>query len=333
MKVRFFDPGLSYRKIKNEIDTAMQDVLERGDLVLRKDLEEFEENLAKYVGTKHAIGVANGTDAIYLSLMAFGVGPSDVVLAPSYTFRATVDSPLRLGCKVRLYDFGRPHFDKDITVWIPAHIAGLVPNWMESAIREAKKRNILIIEDYAQAIGAAPIRGATACYSFYPAKILGCYGDGGAICTNDDDIANWLRRARNHFKGENGEIGLNSRLDNLQAAVLNVKIKHLPEAIFRRKQIALLYDKGLKGVGVDTERTVYQDYIITCKNRDGLYDYLAKEGVETMKNGYPFAAECEKGLMTSAYEAKSLRLPCNPDLTDEEINYVIEKINVYAGTV
>lgn len=233
-----------------------------------------------------------------------------------------------------LYDYNaRPVFFKGVTAWIPAHIAGEVPEWMEEAVKEAKSKNIVVVEDFAQAIGAAPVRGATACYSFYPAKILGCYGDGGAVATDNPIIADYLRRARNHFKGERGPVGLNSRLDNLQAAVLNVKLKYLPEHIFARKQIAQMYDTGLVNVELPKKRQIYQDYIIYHERADDLYEYLKAYGVETMKNGYPFADGVEKGPKTVEFEAHSLRLPCNPDLSKSEVQYVIDTLNAFTNPV
>lgn len=328
MNVKFFDPGAAYRQIKEEVDAAMQDVLDRGDLILRGDLEEFEKNFAEYVGTKYAVGVANGTDAIYLSLMAHDINEKDVVLCPSYTFRATPDSVLRTGAEVILYDHEeRPHFTSQITAWTPAWIAGEVPEWAEEAIAEAKAKGIIVVEDAAQAIGAAPVRGDCATYSFYPAKILGCYGDGGAIATNEETTYELLKRARNHFKGETGPVGLNSRLDNLQAAVLNIKLKYLPAYIKRRKEIAEMYDLHLEGVvELPNKREVYQDYIIAGERMDDLYNHLKWNGVETMRNGYPFAQVLEKGPKTKAYEERSLRLPCNEVVTNEEILFVIQCI-------
>lgn len=333
MRVRFFDPGASYLKIKDEIDAAMQDVLARGDLILRKDIEEFEEKFAEYVGTKHAVALNSGTDALFLSLLAYGIGPKDTVLCPSYTFRATVDAALRTGAQVRLYDKGDVPTFSEVTCWIPAHIAGEVEYWIEPAIKLCRDWDILVIEDAAQAIGAAPVRGHTACYSFYPAKILGAYGDAGAVALNDPDKADWLRRARNHFKGENGPVGLNSRMDNIQAAVLNVKMKYLGEYIKRRKEIARMYDAGLLKVVLPSPREVYQDYIIEHPDVPGLMQHLADHGIETMANGYPFAEGVKKGMKTIAYEANSLRIPCNPDLTDEQVKFVIKKINDYEPKV
>ena len=332
-KVRFFNPGLAYRNHKEEIDRAIQDTLDRGDLILRGDLEEFEAKLAKYVGTAHAVGVGSGTDALYLCLLAHGIGPDDTVLCPSYTFRATPDVALRVGAKVRLYDLGeRPSLD-GVTVFMPAHIAGHVEDWIPGAIREAHTKEILVIEDAAQAIGAAPVRGKAACYSFYPAKILGAPGDAGAIATDDPALADWLRRARNHFKGETGDVGLNSRLDNVWAAVLNIRIDQLPQNIEARKSVARRYDTAFADLcEIPAKREVYQDYIIGCKDAqecDALYGFLAEKGVETMRNGYPFAKVLTKGPKTVEFEARSLRLPCNENITNEEVQYVIYNIKEY----
>jgi len=331
--VKFFDPGLAFRTnspLAGEIMDAIYDTLSSGRLILQKEVEEFESQLAKYVGTKHAVSVANGTDAIYLVLQWLKVGPGDVVMCPSYTFRATVDSPLRLGAEVRLYDYGEKPDLEGVTIFLPAHIAGYVEPWMEETIKDCKMKGIVVVEDAAQAIGAAPVRGLAATYSFYPAKILGAPGDAGAVCTDNDALAEWLKRARNHFKGEEGPIGLNSRLDNVWAAVLSVKMKYLPEFIKRRKEIADMYQAELKGVTLPPVHDVVQDFIIESDHADELYEYLKKHGIETMKNGYPFA-ECIKKLpKTLAYEARSLRLPCNPDLTNEEIRYVIDTINGFS---
>lgn len=331
--VRFFDPGKAYMRIREEVLAKIDDVLKRGDLILRSDLEEFEANLANYVGTKYAVGVASGTDALILSLKVIGIGPGDIVLAPSYTFRATVEAISHVGAEVRLYDYNTPITLGDATCFIPAHIAGEVTEHAHKAIALANQFGIPVIEDAAQAIGVAPVKGITACYSFYPAKLLGTYGDGGAIATNDRGIYEHLKIMRNHYKGDWGPVGYNSRLDNVWAAVLNIKLKYLPEEIAKRKMIALRYDAELKGVGLPTVRPVYQDYIIEHPDRDGLKNHLAKLGVETMENGYPFPYGLHKGPATMQYEATSLRIPCHPDLTDEEVTHVIESINSYARSV
>lgn len=332
-KVRFFDPARSYRKIKPEIDAVMQDVLDRGDLILRKDVEQFEENLASVVGTKHAVAVASGTDALILSLKAAGIKPGDRVLAPSYTFRATVEAIHHVGAIPVLYDLGDTEFNADVQGILVAHIAGEISESLESLLLLAQSLNIPLIEDAAQAITAATVRGVAATYSFYPAKILGCYGDGGAVCTNDDKLAAEVRLLRNHCKGDWGPYGYNSRLDNLQAAVLNVKLKHLAGDIQARKYIARRYDAALVGVGLPPMRDVYQDYIIWCHVRDELREFLTGRGIESMDNGYPFPSALTKGPATLLLEANTLRIPCNPDMTDEEIDAVIHTINDFSNRV
>lgn len=329
MNVRFFDPGREYLSRKAEIDSEMQRVLAAGDLILRKDVEEFEASFAEYVGTKYAIAVASGTDALTLSLAAHSIDEGDVILCPSYTFRATVETAVRTGGRVLLYDLNEVPDFNGVDVWIPAYIAGYVPDEQEDWIREARSRDIVVIEDAAQAIGAAPVVGNTACYSFYPAKILGCYGDGGAIATNDQFKYEWLMAARNHNKGNWMEPGYNSRLDNLQAAVLNVKMRYLQGDIARRKAIAERYDRDLL-VKHEPARSVYQDYIVEHRDPLWLKEELSMDGVETMANGYPFPALLRKGPDTLAYEARTLRIPCNPGLTDEEVGHVIESINRHA---
>lgn len=329
-RIKFFDPGKAYERIKDEVLPEIDRVLTAGDLILRKDVEDFEKNLAEYVGTKYAVAVASGTDALILSLKALGIGPGDIVAVPSYTFRATAEAAHHAGANVVLYDLGELPDFREIDAWIPAHIAGEVPGDLDKAVEEARAYGVVVIEDAAQAIGAAPIQGDAATYSFYPAKVLGCYGDGGAVCTNDPSLAEYIKYLRNHCKGDWEDWGYNSRLDNVQAAVLNVKIKHLPKDVARRKEIAEMYDTALEGiVELPTKRDLYQDYIIATDKRDELYEYLKERGIETMTNGYPFPAALIKGPKTQEYEARSLRLPCNPELTDPEVEEVIMTIRAF----
>lgn len=325
MKVRFFDPSISYRKNKSEIDSEIQRVLGAGDLILRKDVEQFEASFAVCVGTTYAVGVASGTDALILSLKACGIRPGDEVITPSYTFRATVEAIHHAGGVPILTDLEedwRPYKTEKTKFIIPVHIAGEICLW-------ARDDDVTMIEDACQAILAGDVVGKTACYSFYPAKILGCYGDGGAIATNTKTLYEELKIMRNHYKGHWGKYGYNSRLDNLQAAVLNVRMKYLPGYIERRKEIATLYDYGLGGVGKPGIREVYQDYIITHPKRNGLYEYLEARGIETIKNEYLFPKDLVKGPKTLKYESESLRLPCNPDLTTLQVEYIIENVNEF----
>lgn len=337
MNVRFFDPAKGYQRIKPEIDAVMQDVLARGDLVLRSDLEEFEKNFAAYIGKKHAIGVNSGTDALYLSLWALGIGEGDEVIVPSHTFVASVQVVEQLGATPVLTDCNdnllmnqfiqRTPRTKAI---IPVHLTGDVVRPYTGFADDMKKQGVHVIEDAAQALGAKGVGyGITQCYSFYPAKILGAYGDAGAITTDDDALADELRQLRNHYKRDYSKWGINSRLDNLQAAVLNVKLKYLPEAQTRRALIAYKYRDSFKEIKALTlpeysEGRVWQDYIIRLSERNELHQFLKGQGVETMKNEYHFPIP--KLPNSLKIESETLRIPCNDVLEDEEVEYVITKI-------
>lgn len=339
MRVRFVDFGKQYLDHKKEIDSAMQSCLRDGQLVLRKDLEKLEKKFAKYIGVKYAVGLNSGTDALYLALKASGVGKGDVVLTWDHTFVATVQVIVQLGAVPVFFD--SKIYDSDaklIKAIIVPHITGEMKINMSSILKCAKENNWIVIEDACQALGATQ-DGKKAgsfgigCFSFYPAKILGCFGDGGMLTTNDKKIADEVRELRNHYKKDYSRWGINSRLDNLQAVVLNIKMKYLNKALKRRKQIARMYLKGLDGVvglPIDREGRVWQDFVINAgKERDALYKYLKRNGIETMKNEYPFPIE--KSILSSQYEKETLRLPCNETLTDAQINFIIKTIIRYEG--
>lgn len=332
-EVRFWYPSRKYLAHKSEFDSEIQRVLSSGDLILREDVHLFEKNLAEFLGVKHVVSVASGTDALILSLRATNVGILDEVLCPSYTFRATIEAIHHVGAKPVLYDLdGRfEHLvTKRTAAILPAHLEGAVRDDMQYVTNFCQGNGLVLIEDSCQAIGASPLFGTTACYSFYPAKILGCFGDGGAIATDNTHLAAHLLKMRNHYKGDwKAGYGYNSRLDNVQAAILNVKLRYLNDDLKRRKQIATMYDNNLFGVGIPEVREVYQDYIIVFPNVLGLHEHLEKNGVETAFNHYPFPGDLEKGSLAKGYEYNSLRIPCSPEHTDEEIHYVIEKINEY----
>lgn len=327
-KVPFVDYPAQYNAHKEELDEAISSVIQRGDLILRQDGEDFEKSLANFLNVKHVIAVANGTDALHLALIALGVGEGDEIITTSYTFRATVEASLRTGAKVILADLNedwRLYKTENTVAIIPAHLEGCIVPWEPD-------EGIHMIEDSCQAIGGKAQTGIMACYSFYPAKILGCLGDGGAIATNDDDLAHELRQYRNHDKGERSfRIAYNSRLDNLQASVLNVRLKYLQEALTRRKEIGYLYE-GLK-LATPPLRDIYQDYIIKIDNPTALAKFLDDNGIQTMKNGYDFPLFMPKKPKAEHYEEHSLRLPCNETLTDEQVLYVVEKVNEYVRTM
>ncbi len=344
-KVRFFNPGLGYRKIKMEIDAAIRRILTEGELILRADVEKFEESLAKYCGTKYAVGLNSGTDALYLSLWALGIKPGDKVLVPSHTFVATAQVVAQLGAIPVLYDMGATiTLEPDIKAIMVAHIAGeFMSTDMQGVVAWARSAGVPVIEDACQALGAvqngkkAGSFGVTGCFSFYPAKILGAYGDAGGLVTNDEALYKEIIELRNHYKKDYSKWGINSRLDNIQAAILNVKFKHHPTALLKREMVAEKYKEiivGLPSGCVElpkyVEGRVWQDYVIRTTQRDALYNFLKGKGIETMKNEYPFPIP--KGPISIAYEAETLRLPCNEHLTDKEIKCVIDTIKEFYAT-
>ena len=320
-------------------------VLAAGDLILRKDLEVFEANFAEYIGKKHCIGVNSGTDALYLSLWALGIGPGDEVIVPSHTFVASVQVINQLGATPILVDCGDNllmestiSFSRNTKAIIPVHLTGDVVRMSDDFVQICKDKGIHIIEDAAQALGARGLGyGFTQCWSFYPAKILGAYGDAGAITTDDDKLADELRQLRHHWKRDYSEWGVNSRLDNLQAAVLNVKMKYLAESLISRASIAERYKEGLADLPLRlpqySEGRVWQDYVVRAANeneRDALYNYLKNAGIETMLNEYPMPVP--KLSNSSQIEHETLRIPCNDVLESDEVEYIIKTIRAFYET-
>lgn len=324
MKVKFWNPDRLYLSHKEEFDTAIQKTLSEGNFILRQDVEDFEKAFAEFLNVKHVVGVASGTDALILSLAALGNVKDNDVLVPAHTFRGTVEAVHHAGGRPIVVDRGddpEMQMTSNTVAAIPAHIAGEILDWDVS---------VPMIEDACQAVGARPLKGISACYSFYPAKILGCFGDGGAIATNDDKFAAKLRLLRNHSKDDWSGYGYNSRLDNVQAAVLNVKLKYLPEALKKRKEIADKYNAITK----QPARDIYQDYIIECKTdneRYALWEFLNDRGIEAVRNQYPFPEQSPKGILASGYESRTLRIPCNETMTDEEVQYVVDKLKEFYG--
>jgi dTDP-4-amino-4,6-dideoxygalactose transaminase len=339
MNVRFFNPAKQNQKYRKELDQAYKNVIEGGDLILRQDVEDFEKKLCEFTGAKYAVALNSCTDALYLSLRYFGIGPGDEVLVPSRTFVATPQVIVQLGATPVFYDLDGIYEITDKTkAIIPVHIEGVIDEDIDMMVETAKLKGIPVIEDAAQALGArlydkhAGTFGTTGCFSFYPAKILGCLGDGGALITDDKEVYEWVKEARNHFKYTAKDWGVNSRLDNLQAAFLNVKIDDLPGMLQKRANIAKFYDDNIREhVDLElpeaTEGRVYQDYIIRTSQRDELYEFLQARGIETMKNNYPFPVP--KLPEAQRYEDETLRLPCNDVLELEEVNYVVEQINEF----
>lgn len=308
-RVPFIDPREHYRRMKSEIDFAITDTLAKGDLVLRQQLRDFESHLAEFVGVRYAVGVNSCYHALYFSLLAAGIGPGDEVITVGHTFVATVSAIVHTGATPVLVDVRddyniAPHkFETAVSprtkAVIPVHLNGRLCD-MDAITAVAKKHGLAVIEDAAQALGAtfrgkkAGSFGLAGCFSFYPFKSLGGLGDGGAVTTNDPEIARFATLMR--FNGEDrqtGEFhyhGCTALLDNVQAAVLDAKLRHLPDWIEHRRQTASLYRKHLEGIeGLrlphfpgDEYFDSYQNYVIRTTHRDQLRQHLQEQGVETL---------------------------------------------------
>lgn len=348
------------------MDAEIQRILKNGDLVLRDDVEKFEHNLADFVGTKYAVGLNSCTDGLFLALKVAGIGPGDEVITVSHTFIATIEAIVHCGARPVLVDVGyngvmdMDEVAKAITpktkAIIPVHLEGNVCDMAALLTLQGLWNNqFVIIEDAAQALGAEftvyDIRrktgsiGLVGCFSFYPAKILGAYGDAGAIVTNDENIYIEIKKFRHHYYvGKNMGVendfikyGHNSRLDNLQAAVLNVRFKYLNDYLVRRKEIAAQYDVQLPAQIIRPKAQfgrVYQDYVIRVQNgeRDELAQFLKNAGVEVLGTDL-IPNHTYKGLgldfnlpVTEQIYDEQMRLPCNEVVSDAEIQYVIETI-------
>lgn len=361
-KVRFVNPQKQYKDHKKEFLKTVDDVFSRGDLILRRDLEEFEKNIAKLVGTKYAIGVNSGTDALCLVLEAVGIGQGDEVIVPGHTFMSSISAVFRQGAKPILVDVGENFninpdlIEKAITTKTKAievvHLNGRMAD-MEKVLSIAKKDNLIIIEDAAQSLGAkmkmkngkwkqAGSFGLAGCFSFYPFKLLGAFGDAGAVTTNDSEIAWRIRLLR--YNGEDRKTrkfyfhGQTALLDNIQAALLNVKLKYLNQWVKKRREIADLYEKGLRNIPeiklphFEDKRffDVYQNYVIRAQNRDGLVSWLAKKGVETMTSwdipNYKQPVMQPNNVVLPETEKickEVVSLPVYPELTNKEVEYVV----------
>ena len=359
-RVPFVDPRTHYRNLKDEIDAAIEDCLSKGDLILRDQLKRFEENFASFVGTKYVVGLNSGYHALALSLQAAGIGAGDEVITVAHTFVATISAIVHCGATPVLIDVGKDYnmnmdeLESAITpltrAVLPVHLNGRVCD-MDRLMEIVKKHNLTVIEDAAQAVGAkyngkiAGSFGLAGCFSHYPFKILSGFGDGGTLTTDDPNMARKASLLRyNGQDRETGEYhyhGYTCLLDNVQAAVLDVKLKYLPEWIKRRREIAELYGRGLSDIHDlflphfkgEKYFDVYQNYVIRTKKRDELYNYLENQGIETLIHWRKPVWE-HKGLKLGAYslpETESIckeviSLPMSAETTNEHIDYTVKNI-------
>ena len=364
-KVPFVNPAKNYQLIKDELDAAYFDVMSKGDLIDRSHLKSFEENLAKFVGTKYAVGLNSGYDSLHISLRAAGIGPGDEVIVPAHTFVATCSAVVNVGATPILVDVAKD-FNIDVDkieeaitsktrAIIPVHLNGFMAD-MPKVMEIAEKNNFVVVEDACQSLGSsiggkrAGSCGLTGCWSFYPFKILGGYGDGGAITTNDPDVAQFARHMRYNGEDRNtGEYhghGFTCLLDNLQAAFLDVKLRHLPSWIVRRKQIAERYRVAFSDIPdlmiphYDNPNFdhVYQNYVVRSKQGDNFSEYLKRKGIEVLtqfrKPYYRHKALklVDRGFPeTEALSREVCSLPMNVEMDDEQIEFVIKTVRSFYG--
>jgi dTDP-4-amino-4,6-dideoxygalactose transaminase len=356
MQVPLLDLKQQYATIKDEVREAMLRVCDEQALILGPHVEKFEKNLAAYCGTKHAIGVSSGTDALLCAMMAADIGPGDEVICPSFTFFATAGCIARLGAKPVFVEIEPKTFNIDVTrieaaitdktkAIVPVDLFGQMAQIDEiNAI--AKKHNLIVIEDAAQAIGAmrhgkpACAEATIGCLSFYPTKNLGAFGDAGAICTNDDALADKCRKLRVHGSGHtyyHEMIGGMFRLAAIQAAVLDVKLKYLDQWHDARRRHAAIYEEVLAGSKVVTptidegNRSIYNQYVVRVSDRDNVKKQLQDAGIGSAVY-YPLGLHQQTCFAYLGYEpndfpetqracAEVLALPVYPELSDEQIQY------------
>jgi len=368
-KVKFVEPAKLYLMIKEELDAAYFEVMSKGELIDRGQLRSFEENLAAFVGTKYAVGLNSGYDALHMSLRAAGIGNGDEVIVPAHTFVATAWALVNVGAKPVLVDVGKDFnidcskIEEAVTsrtkAIIPVHLSGYMAD-MVRVMEIAEKHDLVVVEDACQSLGSSMMNaadgekllagswGLTGCWSFYPFKILGGYGDGGAITTNDPDVALFATRMRyngeDRHSGEYHGHGFTCLLDNMQAAFLDVKLRYLPQWIESRKAIAAKYRTALGDLPDlllphynDTRRDhVYQNYTVRSQKGNEFSDYLKVKGIEVLtqfrKPYYRHEAlklEDRGFPETEALSREVCSLPMNVEIADEEVDYVIEVVRSF----
>jgi dTDP-4-amino-4,6-dideoxygalactose transaminase len=361
MQVPLLDLKAQYATIKDEILRAICEVCDSQYFALGPAVSQFEENIAKYIGCKYAVGVSSGTDALLVSLMAAEIKPGDEVITTAFTFFATAGSIFRLGAKPVFVDIEQDSYnidpskiEKKITkktrAIIPVHLYGQAAN-MKEIEKIAMRNNLIIIEDAAQAIGATANGiscgnfGTYGCFSFYPTKNLGAFGDGGLVTTNDEVICEKLKSLRDHGQKPRyfyNMIGGNFRLDSIQAAVLNVKLKYLDKWNEKRRQNAAIYDNLFAGSVVKIPKTgkgnvcIYHQYTIAVQQRDELHKFLSDKKIGCAIF-YPKPLHLQKCFSELGYRQSDLpvtekicdevlSLPIYAELSIEQIEYVAKTI-------
>lgn len=368
--IQMVDLRSQYEEIRDEVNEAIQDVIDSSEFVKGGMVEDFQHHLESYLRVKHVIPVGNGTDALQISLMALGLQPGDEVIVPTFTFVASVEVIALLGLKPVFVDIDENTFclsmdsvKKAVTpqtkVILPVHLFGQNAD-METLLSFAQQHNLYVVEDACQSIGAvyrfangkkamSGCMGTVGCTSFFPSKNLGCYGDGGAIFTNDDSLAEEIRCIANHgmrVRYQYDRIGVNSRLDSMQAAILDVKLKYLDVYIERRQKVAAYYDKAFSSYEqilvpkCSTKSThVYHQYTVQLSDlvdRDAVKRYLISKKVPSMVY-YPIPLHLQKAYCDGRYvkgdfpiaerlSQTVLSLPMHTEIKEEQLEYITNSL-------
>ncbi len=363
MNINFAELSRQYKKYQVEYEEAAIRALRSGWYIMGVELEKFEAEYADYMESKHCIGVGNGLDALRLALSALGIGEGDEVIVQANTFIATalavtqngatpvfVDVDKFFGIDPQVIEAAITEKTKAVMV---VHLYGQACD-MDAIMAIAKKHNLKVVEDCAQCHGAlykgkkCGTFGDVACFSFYPMKPIGAFGDSGAVTTNNEEVADLLRMLRNYgskIKYKHELFGINSRMDEIQAAITGVSLKHVDAGNTERNEVAAKYIAGIKNPLVKIPEVrpgtyhIFHVFPLICEDRNGLHDYLEAQGIHTQIH-YPISchlAECYKDMgykigqipQAEYYAAHELSLPIYVGLKDEEIQYIIEKINEY----
>ncbi len=362
MKVPFLDLKTQYRTISSEIDNALREVLESTAFAGGPFVERFEEEFARFCGCRQTIGVGNGTDALWFSLLSLGIGPGDEVITVPNTFIATAEAISFCGARPVFVDVVEQNFTMDPALLeaaitpatraiIPVHLFGQTAD-MDPILEIARRHGLYVIEDACQAHGAhykgkpAGSMGDAGCFSFYPGKNLGAYGEAGAVVTNNTDLAHSLKMLRDHGQSKkyhHGVIGWNGRMDGIQGAVLNVKLPYLPAANEARRKNAALYSELLADVAgirlpseMEYANHVYHLYVVRVKERDEFMKALAGKGIGCgihypvpvhLQEAYAFLGHGAGSFpVAESCAAEIVSLPMFPELSNEQIHYVVDAI-------
>lgn len=368
------DTHTQYNKIKSEIDKAVIGVLESSAFINGKPVQQFSENLSAYLNVKHTIPCGNGTDALQIAMMALGLQPGDEIITPSFTYIATTEviallrlTPVFVEVDPKTFCIDPAAIEKAITAKtkaiVPVHLYGQAAP-MEEIMEIAARHNLFVIEDNAQALGAdyyfkdGSVRktgtiGHIGCTSFYPSKNLGAYGDGGAIFTNDDELAIKLKMIANHGQSRryyHDVVGCNSRLDTVQAAILDIKLKHLDSYAAARREAADYYDKGFAGIKAITtpfrahwSKHVFHQYTLQLEglDRDALSAFLAEKGIPSMIY-YPVPGHKQKMFehfgtstlempVTDWLTGRVISLPMHTELETTQLDFIINAVTEFAN--